>query len=468
VIRDDILREVSLGRILGPFPTSLFPDLRISPIGAVPKKDGGHRRIHNLSHPSRFDGSVNAGIAYTETHFDSIDEAIHVMRTVGKGCWFVKVDLEAAYRHLKVHPADWPLLGMLFDGLVFIDAFLPFGASSAPAIFNDFADALAWACRRRLPSDSHVLHYLDDFLFVTTSRERAQQALDTFRLLCSELGVRIKESKTVGPSQQVPFLGLVLDSVTMQLRVGPEKLQAAITSLDSWCTRDSASRRELDSLLGSLTFISRAVRLSRSFLRRMIECRYAATKRPCVPLSDGFRDDARWWLRFASEWNGVELVGPRRAVRADLQLELFTDASGSMIAGLFGRQWFQVPLPDIGGQVSKKDSIGIKELYAVVTAAFTWGHLLRELHVSFRVDNSAAVAAICSRTSRNPHMMALVRHLLFAACIHHFSFDAVHIPGAQNSRADALSRNLLSRFFSLFPDADRSPCAAKLPPSHSW
>jgi len=56
-----------------------------------------------------------------------------------------------------------------------------------------------------------------------------------------------------------------------------------------------------------------------SFLRRMIECRSAATKRPRVPLSDDFRDDARWWLRFASEWNGVELVGPRRAVRTDLQ-----------------------------------------------------------------------------------------------------------------------------------------------------
>jgi len=53
-----------------------------------------------------------------------------------------------------------------------------------------------------------------------------------------------------------------------------------------------------------------------------------------------------------------------------------------------------VPLPDIGDQLSKKDSIGIKELYAVVTAAFTWVHLLLELHVPFLVDNSAAVAAI--------------------------------------------------------------------------
>jgi len=67
-------------------------------------------------------------------------------------------------------------------------------------------------------------------------------------------------------------------------------------------------------------------------------------------------------LRFASEWNGVELVGPRREVRADLQLELFTDASDSTVADLFGSQWFQVPLPDIGDQVSK-DSIGFKKLY---------------------------------------------------------------------------------------------------------
>jgi len=159
-------------------------------------------------------------------------------------------------------------------------------------------------------------------------------------------------------------------SVTMQLRVGPEKLQAAITSLESWCTWDSASRRELDSLLGSLTFISRAVRLSRSVLRRMIECRYTATKRPRVPLSDGFRDDARWWLRFASEWNGVELVGPRRAVRADLQLELFTGRVRQHDRRPL-RQRFQVPLPDIGGQVSlnshpERAFAGFKTLRAIL------------------------------------------------------------------------------------------------------
>jgi len=69
VIHDDILREVSLGCILGP-----FPDLRILPIGTVPKVDG----------ESRFDGSMNAGIAYSETHFNSIDEAIRFMRLLVK------------------------------------------------------------------------------------------------------------------------------------------------------------------------------------------------------------------------------------------------------------------------------------------------------------------------------------------------------------------------------------------------
>jgi hypothetical protein len=39
-----------MGRIAGPFSVPLFPTLRVSPIGLVPKKNGDFRMIHNLSY----------------------------------------------------------------------------------------------------------------------------------------------------------------------------------------------------------------------------------------------------------------------------------------------------------------------------------------------------------------------------------------------------------------------------------
>lgn len=42
VVRENIAKEVSKGRVLGPFETPLLPNLRVSPLGVVPKKAPGN------------------------------------------------------------------------------------------------------------------------------------------------------------------------------------------------------------------------------------------------------------------------------------------------------------------------------------------------------------------------------------------------------------------------------------------
>ena len=50
-LEQKLLKELKLGRIAGPFSYRPLENLRISPIGLVPKKLGGWRLIHNLSSP---------------------------------------------------------------------------------------------------------------------------------------------------------------------------------------------------------------------------------------------------------------------------------------------------------------------------------------------------------------------------------------------------------------------------------
>ena len=46
------MKEVALGRVVGPFPTPPFPNFHISPIGLVPKKHSDKfRAIFHLSFP---------------------------------------------------------------------------------------------------------------------------------------------------------------------------------------------------------------------------------------------------------------------------------------------------------------------------------------------------------------------------------------------------------------------------------
>ena len=56
-----IAADARAGKKAGPFAEKPFPVMCVSPIGAVPKKNGGLRDIHHLSYPHGGD-SVNAGV----------------------------------------------------------------------------------------------------------------------------------------------------------------------------------------------------------------------------------------------------------------------------------------------------------------------------------------------------------------------------------------------------------------------
>ena len=68
-------KEIELGRILGPLKKSPISNLHCSPVGVVPKKQGGWRMIMNLSSPAG--RSVNDFIDPQEctVKYFSFDEA---------------------------------------------------------------------------------------------------------------------------------------------------------------------------------------------------------------------------------------------------------------------------------------------------------------------------------------------------------------------------------------------------------
>ena len=74
-------------------------------------------------------------------------------------------------------------------------------------------------------------------------------------------------------------------------------------------------------------------------------------------------------------------------------------------------------------------------------------------------DNAAAVHIINSGTSSDLYAMALIRCLHFITARLNIALSASHLPGSENAMADALSRNKLSHFFFLNPQANRYPCS---------
>ena len=126
VIADYLNEELQEGRIVGPVDPKAV-GVHTSPFGVIPKcnKPGKWRLIVKLSSPSAL--SINDGIDHIQSslHYSGLNEALAMINRLGKGSLLAKLDIKNAYRLIPVHPDDRPLLGMKWDGDVFLDAALP-------------------------------------------------------------------------------------------------------------------------------------------------------------------------------------------------------------------------------------------------------------------------------------------------------------------------------------------------------
>ena len=229
---------------------------------------------------------------------------------------------------------------------IYIDTALPFGLRSAPKIFSALADGLIWILHSKGADQS--IHYLDNFLLIgPPDSPECAAALQTLLALCTELGVPVAEEKTDGPSTILIFLGIEIDTITMQLRLPHDKLKDLTTTLGRWMQggrspspRRTGKKRDLLSLIGLLNHAATVVQPGRTFLRSLID---ASTTVKClehhVHLSARARADLAWWYTFLQIRNGISLLPA-----AEPSQSIYSDASGSWGCGAtWGNQWFQIP-----------------------------------------------------------------------------------------------------------------------------
>ena len=216
VVTAKVSQELAAQRIAGPFTTPPFSQFRISPLGVVPKKtQGSYCLIHHLSYPRG--ASVNDGIApeHSAVSYAQIDDAVGLIKQCGRGCFLAKTDIESAFRIIPIHPGDYCLLGMCWEGQYYYDRCMPVGCSSSCKTFESFSTALEWIAKHVL-GVPHMIHLLDDFLLVSSTLAGCQARLTQFLALCTYLGVPIAPVKTVGPFRVLSFAGIELDSVHME------------------------------------------------------------------------------------------------------------------------------------------------------------------------------------------------------------------------------------------------------------
>lgn len=84
-----------------------------------------------------------------------------------------------------------------------------------------------------------------------------------------------------------------------------------------------------------------------------------------------------------------------------------------------------------------------------------WSQLLSGKKIQFLTDNMALVSIINSQSSRSKRIMSLLRELVLLLMQFNITFKAKHIPGIDNSVADAISRKQWEKFRQLAPLAKK-------------
>ena len=427
-VNDQISEELAQGNyIIAP------PQPRIiSAISAIPKPDGGIRLVHDLSRPEEC--GVNYYATKDPCKYQTVDEALQLI----KPGWFMAVvDLKSAYRSVHIQHAQRTLTGLswTFPGdkepTIMYDSRLPFGSRKAPAIFN----RLTQAVRRIMTNQGHkVVAYLDDFWVCGADFQSCKAALDELICLLRALGFQINWNKIKDPSQATSFLGILINTVSGELSLKPDKLEQLIGMVRSFLQKTRATRRQLEQLAGKLSWAARVIPWGRAHLRSIFSL-IATLKQPSHKgRITGIKWDLKWWATFLQ--NGEN----RRKIWLPTDtLDVYTDASlkagGAFCHGDWLYTQWAADCPAL-----KDHHINTKELAAVVAAACRWGHLWAGHHVIVHTDSSVTLGVINKGSARNQTCLQLLQLLARLSMQHGFVISARHIPGDDNTLADTISR----------------------------
>ena len=446
ILSSDLQKQLHHDRLNQIDPATEAPFV-CSPLGLVPKHDGGWRRIHDLSFPPG--NSVNDGIPqeWGSLEYTTFDEAVDALLQQGQGAILVKRDLKDAFRHIPVATSDQWLLGFECDGSYWTERYLPFGLRTSPFLFDLFARALNWIMIAVL-CWSFVLHYLDDFFAILPPHADAVAYCSDFDTVCSQLGLVVNHSKDI-MGTKADFLGIELDSILMQARLPPDKLARARNTVDDLLKRRTISRNDLESAVGFLSFAAKIVIPGRAFLRRLFD----AIRRPVamIRITKAMRADLLWWKAFLKDWNGISLL---RNV-ADRQIKyIWTDASGKFGLGGYmleqpGMAVHNVFSTRVATRHIRKD-IQFKEMQAVNYALQLWLNQLRGTEVVLYCDNEACVHGLAKLSIRGLAMGPL-RQIATTIAEYDIRLVPIWIPTHANQLADDLSRFRYRKIANMYP-----------------
>ncbi|CAH2226848.1 jg13433 [Pararge aegeria aegeria] len=390
----------------------------ISNMFLVPKSDGSHRPIFNLS-------ALND---YVITDKFRLINVYRVPDFLQSKDWMCKIDL--SHFHLPISASHRRFLRLVYRGELLQMSCLPFGLSTAPKVFASLTN---WVAQTLREQGIRIIVYLDDFLLAHQSPQVLQSQVQIVLERLRYLGWQVNLGKSITkPQQKLIFLGVQWDTRKNEKSLPSEKGLSLCLKITNILSKGFVTLKELRSLVGFLNFASFVVPKGRLHYRGLLDLLNVASKKTTSsrnPLSKEALKNLTWWLQNHCLPSCVHLPAPNHF--------LVTDASdlawgAQLDSRAFSGQWTD----------QEQDlHCNQKELLAVLKVLQVQHRFLNRSTVLWQSDNRTAVSYIRNEGgTKSTALMKITFKIFHLLELHQIHLSAYHIPGKYNSHADHLSR----------------------------
>ena len=206
------LKTLLLKRIIKPSIHEI--DEFVSPIFITHKSDGGIRIILNLK-------ELNKAIQFRHFKMHTLKD---VLQLVSKNCFMASIDLKDAYHSIKISENYQKYLKFECFGQLYQYTCFPNGLGPCPRKFTKLTVCPMSKIRQ---AGYPICGYIDDFFLTGNEKQSCFNAVLYSANIFEQLGFVVHPSKSqFEPLQQITFLGIVIDSVTMTITLSESRTKS--------------------------------------------------------------------------------------------------------------------------------------------------------------------------------------------------------------------------------------------------
>ena len=436
-----IEKELRYDAIIGPFNFPPFTHrIGISPLSTRKKKDSKERRvIMDLSFPEN--RAVNSEInknwycgQQIKLTFPTIDTLTKRIFELGKNCLVWKRDLQRFFRQLPLCPMDFSLSGFRWRNKLYFSKMVPMGLTSAAYVAQRTTCAVTYIHRKE---GFWSINYLDDF----GSAENQETAHDSYQEMgniLKNIGIAEATEKAVAPTTRMDFLGNTVDTVKMTIEVSAERRQELLTLLQKWLNKTGYYLKELQSLIGKLSFITNCVRPGRIFLSRLIDKlkQQEQQKQTNNIIDQEMKKDLNWWLQFLPKFDGTSLIWLQEEYQEHSTIE--TDASLIGGGATYGKEFIHFKFTH--DNLKQTANIAQRELFTILVAIKIWKKRLTGKLIRVKTDSMNSMFALNKGKSNDQFMLQCLREIAWISSQEQFMIRARYVNTKSNEIPDSLSR----------------------------